>query len=252
MIKFDKSEEIIKSSHVVKKMGNITVPPVALICFDMRLFDKLTERYNGKIIAFLPSSNTPCPVYEIKYKGNSFTAYKSSIGGPCIAAAIEELSAVGVKKFVMFGSGGSLDKTVTSGNYIIPHAAFRDDGISYHYAQASDYINIDTWKITSDFFKNNKIPFAGGKTWTTDAFYRETVNKYKERKKEGCVVVEMEAASAAAVAQFRGLELYCFLWTADTLDTKEWTRTDKTKINEKFFGQTAEIAVKLTDYIKYK
>jgi purine-nucleoside phosphorylase len=39
-----------------------------------------------------------------------------------------------------------------------------------------------------------------GKTWTTDAPYRETTGKIEARKKEGCLIVDMEAAGMMAAA----------------------------------------------------
>ena len=43
------------------------------------------------------------------------------------------------------------------------------------------------------------------KTWTTDAFYRETPGKVRKYRAEGCLAVEMEAAAFMAVARFRGV-----------------------------------------------
>ena len=48
------------------------------------------------------------------------------------------------------------------------------------------------------------VPYLLGKTWTTDAPYREAPYKIALRRQDGCVAVEMEAASIMAVAQFRG------------------------------------------------
>ena len=53
----------------------------------------------------------------------------------------------------------------------------------------------------------NGADYVLGKTWTTDAFYRETPGKIARRREEGCVTVEMEAAAFFAVAQFRGVPL---------------------------------------------
>lgn len=47
------------------------------------------------------------------------------------------------------------------------------------------------------------IAHVVGRTWTTDAIYRETRAKVDRRTAEGCIVVEMEAAALFAVAQYR-------------------------------------------------
>ena len=69
-----------------------------------------------------------------------------------------------------------------------------------------------------------------GKTWTTDAFYRETRAKVELRASEGCITVEMEAAAFFAVAQFRDVELAQMLYAGDDLSgewsDRNWSRHD--------------------------
>jgi uridine phosphorylase len=40
------------------------------------------------------------------------------------------------------GIAGTLDQEATTGKYVIPTAAYLDEGMSYHYASPSDYISI--------------------------------------------------------------------------------------------------------------
>lgn len=87
---------------------------------------------------------------------------------------------------MFFGSCGSLDKSITGGHLIVPNAAYRDEGTSYHYAPASDYIEIKTAGKLAQIFDEIGVPFIQTKTWTTDGFYRETQNNAAKRK--GAVV----------------------------------------------------------------
>ena len=61
-----------------------------------------------------------------------------------------------------------------------------------------------------------------GKTWTTDSMYRETREKTARRREAGCICVDMECASVAAVAQFRGKDALHFFYAADNLDSAQW------------------------------
>ena len=106
---------------------------------------------------------------------------------------------------------------------MIPTEAYRDEGTSYHYAPASDYIRIKNHDVIKAFMEENKIPYVMGGTWTTDAFYRETVNNFEKHKADGCISVEMEGAAVQAVCDFRGLEVYMFFTSGDLLDAPEWT-----------------------------
>ncbi|MCX7861359.1 MAG: phosphorylase, partial [Chloroflexus sp.] len=82
----------------------------------------------------------------------------------------------------------------------------RDEGVSYHYLPPSREVLADTSGVRAleETFRHHNVPYRMGKTWTTDAPYRETANKIAQRKAEGCLSVEMEAAAMMAVAQFRG------------------------------------------------
>lgn len=66
------------------------------------------------------------------------------------------------------------------------------------------------------------VPFVMGKTWTTDALYRETRAKAARRVAEGCVCVEMEAAACFAVAQFRDVSFGQMLYAGDDLSGEIW------------------------------
>jgi uridine phosphorylase len=66
---------------------------------------------------------------------------------------------------------------------MVPTEAYRDEGTSYHYMPASDYITVKNSDIVAEFMETYGIPYVKGKTWTTDSFYRETVNNFKKHKK---------------------------------------------------------------------
>jgi purine-nucleoside phosphorylase len=52
--------------------------------------------------------------------------------------------------------------------------------------------------------------------------YRETREKTARRRDAGCICVDMECASVAAVADFRSREALHFFYAADNLDAAEW------------------------------
>ena len=69
-------------------------------------------------------------------------------------------------------------------------------------------------------------PFRTVKTWTTDAFYRETKRRIACRKAEGCLTVEMEAASLFAVAKFRRVDAGLLLYAGDDVSGRTWDSRD--------------------------
>ena len=60
------------------------------------------------------------------------------------------------------------------------------------------------------------------KTWTTDAFYRETKEMVEKRRAEGCRMVEMETAGFYAVAKHYGLQLAQLLYAGDDVSGEAW------------------------------
>lgn len=128
----------------------------------------------------------------------------------------------------MFGNCGILNEEIANGKIIVPTAAIRDEGTSYHYIEAADEILADEKSVETltKCLKKCSYPYVKGKTWTTDAIYRETKSLISERKAEGCIAVEMECAAVLAVTQFRRLSFAQFLFGADNLDTAQWEPRD--------------------------
>ena len=217
----DKTKEILEPTKLVDKIENF--PEVAIIVFKERFFNYLQEEFGMKIIGYI-NAGYFIPVYKLKYNNKEYVITRTIIGGAGTAGVAEELIAMGAKKILIYGTCGTLDKNILKGHFVIPTEAYRDEGTSYHYVKPSDYIEVKTANKLCSIFDELHIPYIRGKTWTTDAIYRETVGNMKKRKEDGCIVVEMECASIMAVSQFRNIPVYQFLYGDDTLDATEWDR----------------------------
>lgn len=128
---------------------------------------------------------------------------------------------------------------------IIPTSAVRDEGTSYHYAPASDEIELDAHGIAvlEEVFKEKNLKYTKGKIWTTDAPYRETQGKMLRRKEAGCIAVDMECAALTALTRFRGVTFAQFVYASDNLDAEEWEQRGLTirPISQK--AKTFELAM---------
>lgn len=174
--------------------------------------------------AVMKGNGRAIPVYRFEFGGKTLGIFHTMLGGAGSAAMLEELIAMGAKRVLYFGSSGALDRNLVEGHLIVPTAAYRDEGVSYHYMPASDYLEISTAAHLCEIFDSLNISYVKAKTWTTDAVYRETRANMEKRKSEGCAVVEMECASVMAVGQFRNIPVYQFLYAADCLDAAQWDR----------------------------
>lgn len=199
-------------------------PEVCVTTFSENIIKKFSDMKGVSKIAHLYTANGILPVYQINYKGKNIAFFLSRIGAPACVACLEEIIAMGAKKIVMFGCCGILNDALTKDRIIVPSSAVRDEGSSYHYFPASEEIHAkkSSVGILEKCLDDCGIPYITGKTWTTDAIYRETRMLIEERKNQGCLCVEMECSAALAVTEFRNVPFTMFLYGADSLSSERW------------------------------
>lgn len=218
-------------------------PDTIVSVFSKELFDSMREVLGGNVIAGELLAETSdvdglWPVYEVEYKGKRFAFCKARLGAPACVGVFEDVLAFGGKRIILLGNCGVLKKEIEDCGIIIPTKAIRDEGTSYHYAPASDMIEVNR-KYREEFkeiLTEAGYPYYEGITWTTDAFYRETREKAERRKQMGAVCVEMECAAMQAMCEFRGVEFFQFLYAGDNLDHSDWdprSLSGKVKLDEK-------------------
>lgn len=199
-------------------------PETVVSIFSRQLFDTILDFLGGREIAQTQDVDGVWPVYEVTYKEKRFAFYKARLGAPACVSCFEDLIPMGVKRIILLGNCGVLDRNIKDCGIIIPTKAIRDEGTSYHYAPAADDINVNT-KYVDEFtsiLEEFGYPYVKGITWTTDAFYRETRSKVEARKKMGAICVEMECSAMQAMCNFRGVEFFQFLYAGDNLDHSAW------------------------------
>lgn len=158
-----------------------------------------------------------------KFVNDDTLIFHGGIGGPLCGGMMEEAIAMGIKRILFCGGGGIL-KQMSVGHCIVIDSAIRDEGTSYHYAKPSREMVVDPNIVhTLDQGLNRlNVPHVVGKTWTTDAFYRETKDRVQRRREEGAILVEMEQASLIAIAQFRKVKYGAICYAGDDLTSDVW------------------------------
>lgn len=210
----------------IKKIDNF--PEICVSTFSENIIQKFSSLDSTEKIAELYTANGILPVYKIRYKNTDIAFYLSRVGAPACVVGFEEIVAMGAKKFVLFGSCGVLDDDKVKDSIIIPVSAIRDEGTSYHYIAPSPEIEADAHSVQTleNVLTSCGYPYVKGKTWTSDAIYRETISTIQERKQEGCLVAEMECASMLAVSKYRHIPFIQFLYGADNLSSDTWEIRD--------------------------
>jgi nucleoside phosphorylase len=206
-----------------KRDANAPKVDACIITFSYKIRDFVLQNYECNEIANYAFTCGQTPIYEIKFNGKKFAFLMSFIGAPAAVRTLESARVLlNCDKFIAFGGASCLYKDIVHWKVIVPTAAYRDEGTSYHYVPAADYIALKNARQVAAFMEENEISYVLGKTWTTDALLRETRGNLEKRKEEGCISVDLETAALQAVCDFRGLEFYNFLTSGDLLDSLEW------------------------------
>ena len=200
------------------------MPKTCVSFFSKSLMKEIAEKYPVEQIATISNATAHFPVYKINIDGAELAIYQSAVGAPACVSNYEELIAMGVRNMLLVGSCGCLDASMESYSIIIPTSAIRDEGTSYHYAEPSDETILDAKVvgILEETIKNLDLKYAKGKSWTTDAIFRETKEKVARRKKQGAITVDMECSAMNIVSLFRGVNFGQIFYAADNLGGEEY------------------------------
>ena len=201
-----------------------TLPEKCVITFFRKELERFAAEKKLPIIGYLNSEVLDIPIYEYVHGAERLCITMAFCGAPGAVVTIEELHAMGCEKFIICGGAGSIKKNSEVGEIIVPVAAVRDEGTSYHYLEPSR--EVECHKETVDFvisaLEKLGIPYTTVKTWTTDAIYRETPEMVELRRNEGCITVEMETAAFFAVSKYYDIPLAQLLYAGDDVSGEKW------------------------------
>ncbi len=237
----------IEPARIIKP---IDIAPHCVPCFFLDVIQQVAAQYNARVVMELSSEMGRVPVYEIEVDGRRLAFYQPGVGAPLAGGFLDEMIAFGCSKFIACGGAGVLVPDIAVGHAIVPASAIRDEGTSYHYLPPAREVAAHPLAVQAieRALQRDRVPYLKGKTWTTDAIYRETPKKIAMRREEGCLTVEMEAAAFFAVAQFRGVQFGQILYGGDDLssetwDSRHWNRHASAR--EKLFWIAAEACLSL-------
>ena len=119
------------------------------------------------------------------------------IGAPVAAVILEDLTALGVQRFLSIGTAGGLQADLAPGDVVLCTSAVRDEGVSITYASPA-YSPAEPDPALTDVLERAiaaaHLPYRRGATWTIDTPYRETAAEARHYQATGVQCVEMEAA----------------------------------------------------------
>ena len=238
---------VIEPSQVV---GPIDVPSCAVVCFFREVLESIAAQGDAKQVARLVAAHGEHPIFELERDKQRLGVFHPGVGAPLAAGFLEEAIALGFRTFVAVGGAGALVPDLVLGHAVVVKSAVRDEGTSFHYLVPSRAVDADPAGVAAleDTLREADVPFVSGRSWTTDAIYRETRDRVKRRVAEGCLTVEMEAAAFFAVARYRGVRFAQLLYAGDSLagpkwDERGWTTAED--VRQQLFWHAADACLRL-------
>ncbi len=207
-------------------------PQRGVLCFFPEVIQSLLDEGRLHQIGAIRSEIGRHPLYVMRVETipgvREVLIAHPGIGAPLAVGILEEIIALGVRKFIACGGCGVLHPEIAAGHPVVLTGAVRDEGTSYHYLPPSREVAAHPQAVAAleAACRALHLDYRLGKAWTTDGLYRETAARRDRRLAEGCEVVEMEAAAFFAVAQFREVVFGQVVYGGDLVVPEGWDDRD--------------------------
>jgi purine-nucleoside phosphorylase len=143
-----------------------------------------------------------------------------AVGAAFSVLLAEQLFASGCKFLISLSSAGQIVDLGPPPYFVVIDRALRDEGTSYHYLRPSRFVDADgpLLERVLPALLDTGVALHVGASWTTDAPFRETAKTIAERRGEGVLTVEMEAAGLYAYAVAQGKAILCLAQVTNRLN----------------------------------
>jgi uridine phosphorylase len=220
LFEFDPDPDAIINPSI--HAARLDMPARAVMCW---FGNAVAERTAGlEPMHHVPFEHGDHPITVVEHRGERVALVSPGVGAPAAVTSLEVVIALGASAIIGCGAAGIVRPGFDIGHVIVPTAAVRDEGTSYHYAPAGVGVTPHPRALAAidAVLTEAGVPHDRGLTWTTDAFFRETRAKVATRRSQGCISVEMEAAAMFAAAAFRGVVYGQLLYAGDDVSAEEW------------------------------
>ncbi len=185
--------------------------------------------------------------YTGTYKGREITVMGSGMGMASIGIYSYELFAFyDVKKIIRIGSCGAYSKDLNLYDVLLVDDCWSESsyakvqsGYDKDVVEATVALNDQVVKVAKEL----EIPIHRGRIHSSDVFYRQDFDSFKNiRDEHGCIAVEMESFALFANAKILNKEATCLLTVSDSLVSGELTTSDE---RQNAFTKMMTIALEL-------
>jgi purine-nucleoside phosphorylase len=182
--------------------------------------------------------------YTGTWNGHPVTIHGSGMGMPSLSIYVNELIRdYGAKTLIRIGSCGAFPESVKVRDVILAQTASTVGSPSRTILRELNFAPCADFGLLSAAYAAARAagtPVHVGGIYSSDTFYDERPDLWKELTRHGCLGVEMEAAELYTVAARHGARALAVLTVSDHIATGEALPSDQ---REKSFGAMVEIAL---------
>jgi len=201
-------ENLLREARRQKNLKDCVVPKVCVLDPDgdiVRYLKKNDAKLNSCWACYHSE------MYTSRYHDLDFGIIGCAVGASYAVLLAEQLFVSGCELLVSVTSAGKLNEKITK-DYLLIDETIRDEGTSYHYLppEVPSHLDRDLSANLQGLFDNTNLSIQRGRSWTTDAPYRETATAIKDAKSKGADCVEMEASALYAFSKVKSRKVVCF------------------------------------------
>ncbi len=209
-------ENLLREGRRQKGLPDCNVPEVCVLDPDGDIVRYLQRNNLGELSKCWACYHSD--LYTFKSGGLTLGIIGCVVGSSYAVLVAEQLFVSGCQLLISITSAGIINPIVGS-DFIIITESLRDEGTSNHYLPAGEKseINADLLNQLSPILSDPTLFVSKGKSWTTDAPYRETQSSIDYAKSLHITAVEMEAAALYAYAKVKNKSVVCYAHLTNTM-----------------------------------
>ena len=210
-------ENLLREARRQKKIQIDSIPEICILDPDGDILEYLIRTDNATKDISWACYHTI--LYRFTFNEESYGLIGNAVGASFAVLLAEQLFASGCKMLISITSAGIISQPLNNERFVLIDTTLRDEGTSYHYLPPDEISDIqpDLFDKLKPIIQNKALSICMGRSWTTDAPYRETQTSIDAAKKAGAICVEMEASALYAFAKFCNKNIICIAHLTNTM-----------------------------------
>jgi uridine phosphorylase len=212
-------ENLMREARRQRGLGELAVPEVCLLDPDGDVVRELSR--SGSAVRHADWACYHTDLWTTRVDGREIGIVACAVGAPFAVLVAEELAASGCSLVISVTSAGAIAPLAELPHFMVIERALRDEGTSVHYLAPSRWSHLGDHlaALLEEPLEGLDEPVYHGRSWTTDAPFRETKSAIAAARAAGVHAVEMEAAALYAYATVRRCDVVCVAHLTNTMAT---------------------------------